>query len=68
MQRERNQGLYTADQRLESNGGATSTRQNPNGNGRRRGQARHGLECPEDGSLSILLEAFKGFLKLIKGD
>lgn len=33
---------------MESNGGATSTRQNPNGNGRRRGQPRHGLECPED--------------------
>ncbi len=29
-------------------GGATSTRQNPNGNGRRRGNQRHGLECPED--------------------
>eukprot|EP00438_Fugacium_kawagutii_P014091 Skav231794 [mRNA] locus=scaffold734:99355:104163:+ [translate_table: standard] len=48
IQRQRNQGLYTADQNLESNGGATSTRQNPNGNGRRRGQARHGLECPEE--------------------
>eukprot|EP00435_Cladocopium_sp_Y103_P061576 s587_g23.t1 len=48
-QRQRNEGLYTADQNLESNGGATSTRQNPNGNGRRRGQQRHGLECPEDG-------------------
>ncbi|CAK9081967.1 Protein DD3-3 [Durusdinium trenchii] len=44
--RERNQGLYTADQRLQSTD-ATSTRQNPNGNGRRRGQ-RHGLECPEE--------------------
>eukprot|EP00913_Durusdinium_trenchii_P029659 g27799.t1 len=30
--RERNQGLYTADQRLQSTD-ATSTRQNPNGNG-----------------------------------
>lgn len=47
-QRQRNEGLYTADQNLESNGGATSTRQNPNGNGRRRGQQRHGLECPEE--------------------
>ncbi|CAJ1446029.1 unnamed protein product, partial [Effrenium voratum] len=48
MARERNQGLYTADQALEANGGASSTRQNPNGNGRRRGAQRHGLECPEE--------------------
>jgi len=47
-QRQRNEGLYTADRQMESNGGATSTRQNPNGNGRRRGQPRHGLECPEE--------------------
>lgn len=33
IQRERNRGLYTADQQIEANGGATSTRQNPNGNG-----------------------------------
>eukprot|EP00439_Symbiodinium_sp_Y106_P040210 s1065_g4.t3 len=46
--RERNKGLYTADRQMEENGGATSTRQNPNGNGRRRGQQRHGLECPEE--------------------
>ena len=46
--RERNKGLYTADQQIEENGGATSTRQNPNGNGRRRGNTRHGLECPEE--------------------
>ncbi|CAE7406509.1 DD3-3, partial [Symbiodinium pilosum] len=46
--RERNKGLYTADQQIEENGGATSTRQNPNGNGRRRGNQRHGLECPEE--------------------
>ncbi|CAK9044513.1 Protein DD3-3 [Durusdinium trenchii] len=48
IQRERNRGLYTADQQIEANGGATSTRQNPNGNGRRRGNQRHGLECPEE--------------------
>eukprot|EP00930_Biecheleria_cincta_P036828 TRINITY_DN2523_c0_g1_i2.p1 TRINITY_DN2523_c0_g1~~TRINITY_DN2523_c0_g1_i2.p1 ORF type:complete len:435 (-),score=66.66 TRINITY_DN2523_c0_g1_i2:191-1375(-) len=47
-QRERNKGLYTADRQMEENGGATSTRQNPNGNGRRRGGNRHGLECPEE--------------------
>ncbi|CAK9080995.1 Protein DD3-3 [Durusdinium trenchii] len=48
IERERNKGLYTADQQIEENGGATSTRQNPNGNGRRRGNQRHGLECPEE--------------------
>ncbi|CAJ1380668.1 unnamed protein product [Effrenium voratum] len=46
--RERNKGLYTADQQMDNNGGATATRQNPNGNGRRRGNQRHGLECPEE--------------------
>eukprot|EP00931_Biecheleriopsis_adriatica_P038083 TRINITY_DN2183_c0_g1_i1.p1 TRINITY_DN2183_c0_g1~~TRINITY_DN2183_c0_g1_i1.p1 ORF type:complete len:1371 (+),score=250.20 TRINITY_DN2183_c0_g1_i1:134-4114(+) len=46
--RERNKGLFTADQQIDDNGGATSTRQNPNGNGRRRGNQRHGLECPEE--------------------
>ena len=40
MQRERNQGLYTADQNLNGNS-ATSTRQNPT-------SARAGLECPEE--------------------
>ena len=38
--RERNQGLYTADQNLNNNR-ATRTRQNPNG-------ARSGLECAEE--------------------
>ncbi|CAE6914415.1 DD3-3 [Symbiodinium sp. KB8] len=47
-ERERNKGLFTSDQQIEENGGATSTRQNPNGNGRRRGNQRHGLECPEE--------------------
>ncbi|OLP88326.1 Protein DD3-3 [Symbiodinium microadriaticum] len=47
-ERERNKGLFTSDQQIEENGGATSTRQNPNGNGRRRGNHRHGLECPEE--------------------
>lgn len=53
IQRQRNQGLFTADQQIEANGGATSTRQNPNGNGRRRGNQRHGLECPEAGSCEL---------------
>jgi len=38
--RERNKGLYTADQNLNGND-ARRTRQNPNG-------ARSGLECPEE--------------------
>lgn len=38
--RERNHGLFTADQRLRGNS-AIYTRQNPNGN-------RYGFECPEE--------------------
>jgi hypothetical protein len=38
--RERNKGLFTADQRVRRND-ARATRQNPNG-------ARRGLECPEE--------------------
>jgi len=38
--RERNKGLFTADQNVNRND-ATGTRQNPNGN-------RRGLECPEE--------------------
>lgn len=45
-QRDRNQGLYTADQDVRDDRGATATRQNPNGNGN--ANDRHGLECPEE--------------------
>merc|ERR1740138_538571 len=39
--RERNKGLYTADQNMNNNKGAAATRQNNNG-------GRNGLECPEE--------------------
>lgn len=39
--RERNKGLFTADQDPGNNNGATNTRQEPN-------SARYGFECPED--------------------
>ncbi|CAE7559256.1 DD3-3 [Symbiodinium sp. CCMP2456] len=44
-ERERQKGLYTADQNVNNNRGATATRQNPNGNGN---NDRNGLECPEE--------------------
>lgn len=40
--RSRNDGLYTADQNVNNNRGATATRQEPNGNN------RYGLECAEE--------------------
>lgn len=40
--RARNAGLFTADQTVTNNAGATATRQNPNGNN------QHGNECPEE--------------------
>eukprot|EP00736_Rhodelphis_marinus_P014345 Rmarinus@m.12134 len=39
--RDRQSGLFDADQNVRSNNGATATRQNPNGN-------RSGTECPEE--------------------
>jgi hypothetical protein len=44
--RERNKGLYTADQNVNDNRGATATRQNANGNAN--ANNRNGLECPEE--------------------
>jgi hypothetical protein len=44
--RERNKGLYTSDQGVRNDRGATATRQNPQGSNNA-GQ-RHGLECPEE--------------------
>jgi len=44
--RERNRGLYTADQDVVDSFGATATRQNPDGNAV--ATERHGLECPEE--------------------
>ncbi|CAD7922352.1 unnamed protein product, partial [Amoebophrya sp. A25] len=41
--RERNKGLYQAEENLKDDIGATSTRQDRNGNG-----DRYGLECPEE--------------------
>eukprot|EP00854_Cymbomonas_tetramitiformis_P009810 gene9810-11623_t len=44
--RNRNNGLFTADQNVRSDRGATATRQNPNGNNGNNG--RNGYECPEE--------------------
>jgi NAD(P)H-flavin reductase len=44
--RDRNRGLYTADQDVQNDQGSTATRQNPNGN--QNAQDRNGLECPEE--------------------
>lgn len=43
--RQRNRGLYVADQQVSDTTGATATRQNPNGNANGN---RNGLECPEE--------------------
>jgi len=42
--RERNKGLYTADQNVQNDEGSSATRQNPNGNGNN----PSGQECPEE--------------------
>eukprot|EP00931_Biecheleriopsis_adriatica_P060044 TRINITY_DN36032_c0_g1_i1.p1 TRINITY_DN36032_c0_g1~~TRINITY_DN36032_c0_g1_i1.p1 ORF type:complete len:1435 (-),score=279.90 TRINITY_DN36032_c0_g1_i1:50-4354(-) len=44
--RDRQKGLYTADQNVRNDRGATATRQNPGGNGNQ--NDRNGLECPEE--------------------
>ncbi len=51
--RERNKGLFAADRNIDNTRGATSTRQNTNGNNLRNapgqnGGANHGYECPEE--------------------
>jgi hypothetical protein len=51
--RERNKGLFAADRNVDTTRGATSTRQNTNGNNVRNtpsqnGGANHGFECPEE--------------------
>ncbi len=51
--RERNKGLFAADRNIDNTRGATSTRQNTNGNNVRNtpsenGNANHGYECPEE--------------------
>jgi hypothetical protein len=50
--RERNKGLYTADQNLNEERGATATRQNAGGNANaadtNNNNGRNGLECPEE--------------------
>ena len=43
--RERNKGLYIADQNMNNNNGATATRQNPGGNNN---DNNSGMECPEE--------------------